>query len=146
MTITANVCGVLSCLLIASCGTSSSDEASIGAQPNNYRQISAEHLQKTWLDPDSFKDAQIAPPKPGQVYIDGTLRREAGWIVCWRANLKNFLGYGEINDNIVVIRNDRVVASTDAPKGDIDLRQCADTKYEPFPELELASNRSASKP
>jgi hypothetical protein len=118
----------------------------MGAPPSNYRQIVVQHLRKSLLDPYNVKDAEIAPPKPGQIYIDGTLRHEAGWAVCWRAHTKNRVGYREIKDNIVVIRDERVVGSTDAPKGDYDLRQCADVKYEPFPELEHASNRPAPKP
>ena len=125
-------------LILAGCQTDSQQLVS-EPPPANYRQIAADHLRRTLFDPYSVRDAEIARPKPGQVYVDG-MHHEEGWAVCWRANAKNRLGaYTGVKESIVVIRGDRVVASTSPDPGHYDLRtNCADARYEPFKEIEQA--------
>lgn len=102
-----------------------------------------DYVKSTFIDPYSIRDAQIAPPRPGQMNIPGTFRQESGWIVCMRANAKNRMGgYVGIRDTVLVIRDGRVLGAHSGEPIHYDIRtNCRDAKYERFAEVEEQSPR-----
>ncbi len=96
-----------------------------------------------------MRDAQIAAPKMGELYIEGTLGiHETGWVVCFRANSKNRMGaYTGLRDTALLIRGDRVlVTRTNDDGADFSLNKlCRDEKYEPFPEIEEKPRQPAGR-
>src|SRR5690349_229557 len=81
-------------LMLAGCITTdiSTEEAGPAPDPTKYRMAVRDYLRTSLFDPYSVRDAQIGKPSPGSIHIEGTLRHEAGWIVCVRANAKNRMG------------------------------------------------------
>ena len=128
--------------LLGGCLTIDVSPESAGPPPDltKYRLVVRDYLRTSFIDPYSVRDAQIAKPKPGLVYIEGTIRHEPGWVVCVRANAKNRMGaYIGIRDTMVLLRGDRAVASFSSPDpGHYELRTvCGSEQYEPFPEFEV---------
>lgn len=116
------------------------NDAGPAPDPVKYRLVVRDYLRTTLIDPYSVRDAQIGKPSPGQIHIEGTLRHEAGWVVCVRANAKNRMGgYTGQRETIVVLRGNTAIASSSPQLGHFDLRtNCASPQYEPFPEIEAA--------
>jgi hypothetical protein len=117
-------------VLLASCEVTPDQMETSGPPPENFRELTLQHLRATLFDPYSVRDAEIAAPtlKPSWVLGD-----PPGWVVCWRANAKNRMGgYVGVTESRVLIRNGRVVSSDegDAPY------YCGNAVYQPFPELE----------
>ena len=121
-----------SATLLSACASAPTPE-NAGAIPTNYRELARQHLRSNLLDPYSARDVQIAPPKIGQVYVEGTLTHATGWVVCYRANAKNRMGaYTGVKDAVLLIRENRVVTSNETTDH-YDIRtNCADVKYEPI--------------
>jgi hypothetical protein len=117
----------------------SADESEVGPYPAQYKIIIRDYLRKTLLDPYTVRDAQISRPQMGKLFIEGTLGvHESGWLVCFRSNAKNRMGaYTGISDTALLIRGDRVLASSSDPSHtNYPIKQiCDDEKYEAFPEM-----------
>jgi hypothetical protein len=130
MVITAWVVG--GAIGLAACATPPTSE-NAGAPPANYREIARDYLRSNLLDPHSARDVQIAQPRIGQVYVEGTFRHENGWAVCYRANAKNRMGgYTGLKEAVMLIRDNRVVVSNETAMH-YDIRtNCAEAKYEPI--------------
>lgn len=130
--------------VLAACAGAPPSESEIGAYPTAYKAIAKDHLRVSLIDPYSVRDAQIAPPKLGQIHILGTMRHESGWAICFRANAKNRMGgYTGHKPMVLLIRNNQVVG-TNQDADHYDVRTiCADVRYEPFPEIEEDSRRSS---
>jgi len=124
---------------LAGCQTAAEQAVTIGPYPSQYREIAAGYLRGVLIDPYSVRDAVIAKPKLGKIYVDGTLGKyEEGWAVCYRLNSKNRTGgYTGPSTNIVIIRDGRAVASSNVTEpSHYDIRtQCGDASFEPFPEI-----------
>lgn len=130
--------------VLSACAGTPPSESEIGSYPTAYKAIAKEHLRVSLIDPYSVRDAQIAPPKPGQIHIAGTLRHESGWAVCFRANAKNRMGgYTGNKPMVILIRNNQVLGSNQ-DSDHYDVRTiCADVRYEAFPEIEDEARRSS---
>lgn len=119
--------------MLAGCAATPS-ETNVGQYPAKYKDVVREHLRKSLFDPYTARDFQIAPPKIGQIHIEGTLGHENGWTVCYRGNAKNRMGaYTGLKESVILIRDDRVLGSI---SGDEYLGVnaiCKDAKYESFP-------------
>jgi hypothetical protein len=115
-------------------------ESGIGQRPLEYRAIVRDYLRKTLFDPYTVRDAQISRPKPGDLYLEGTLGiHEPGWLVCFRSNAKNRMGaYTGLSDMALIIRDGRVLASASDPTHSNYMikKDCSQEKYEPFPEID----------
>lgn len=125
---------VLAFGLIALLGCSTTpNESNAGPFPARYKEIAREHLRVTLFDPYSARDFQIAAPKIGQVYVQGTLTHETGWATCYRGNAKNRMGaYTGIKEGVLLIRDDRVITSnSDADHYDVRTA-CRGAQYEPL--------------
>ena len=129
----AALAALLSGIYLAACATTPTPE-NAGPAPTNYRELVREFLRTRLLDAESARDVQIAPPRIGQVYVEGTFQHANGWAVCYRANAKNRMGaYTGLKDAVLLIHENRVVtANEDA--GHYDIRtNCANAKYESMP-------------
>ena len=83
------------------------------------------------FDPYTVRDAGIATPKLRSSFV--MTDPGEGWTVCFRANAKNRLGaYTGLSETVLLIRGDRVTASTEGPAP----YYCNDAKYDPFHEME----------
>jgi len=126
--------------LLSGCVTDEVSPADAGPppDPSKYRLAVRDYLRTTLIDPYSVRDAQIGKPAPGQIHIEGTLRHEAGWVVCVRANAKNRMGgYMGQRETMVLLRGNNAIASASPPPGSYHFRtNCASPEYEPFPEIE----------
>ena len=106
-------------------------ESDAGPYPTRYREIAQDHLRTSLLDPYSARDFQIAAPKVGRILIEGTLRLESGWMVCYRGNAKNRMGaYTGAKDSVMLIKDDRVIASNGDPNHYEVRTNCKDAKFE----------------
>lgn len=94
--------------------------------PQNWRADSLAFL-RSWLnDPVGIRDAAIAEPELKS--IGGTQR----YVVCVRFNArKSGGGYEGVKDRQIVFTAGRLDTMIDARKDD-----CANARYQPFPELE----------
>jgi hypothetical protein len=94
--------------------------------PQNWRADSLAFL-RSWLnDPAGIRDAAIAEPELKS--IGGTQR----YVVCVRFNArKSGGGYEGVKDRQIVFTAGRLDTMIDARKDD-----CANARYQPFPELE----------
>lgn len=119
-------------VMCAGCATAPTVE-NAGAPPTNYKEVARDYLRTALFDPYSARDMQIAPPKTGQVYIEGTFQHANGWAVCYRTNAKNRMGaYTGLKEAVLLIRDGKVVTSNE-DTGHYDIRtNCADAKYEPI--------------
>lgn len=130
-----NVIGCAAALVAVTtsgCATPPSSE-NAGPEPLNYREVARSYLRTSLIDPYSVRDLQIAPPRVGQVYVEGTFKHANGWAVCYRANAKNRMGaYAGLKEAVILIRDEKVVASTEQANH-YDIRtNCAGAKYEPL--------------
>ena len=136
--------GLVAVAGLSACTSSQSDggpgESGIGPYPTEYRAIVRDYLRKALFDPYTVRDAQISKPKQGDLYIEGTLGvHKAGWLVCFRSNSKNRIGaYTGQSDMAILIRDGRALTSTSDPTHSNYMikKDCADERYEPFPEIE----------
>jgi hypothetical protein len=122
----------MAALGLAACASAPTPE-NAGPPPANYREITKDYLRSYLVDPYSARDVQVAPPRIGQVYREGTFQHATGWAVCYRANAKNRMGgYTGMKDAVLLIHENRVLASNEAANH-YDIRtNCADAKYEPL--------------
>jgi hypothetical protein len=102
-----------------------------GPYPENYRQISLQHLKKTLIDPYSVRDAEIAPPVARYSWV--MTDPGPGWIVNWRGNGKNRMGgYTGITESRIFIRDGKALYSDSGPAP----YYATSAPYSAWPELE----------
>jgi hypothetical protein len=118
---------------LALAGCSSMKLAPDAEPPANYRELVLQRAQTYFPNPDSIRDAQIAPParSGGPVLISTGAPTEV-WVVCVRANRQNFLGYDKLSETAFLIHNGQVV---DVYENAVWTPTCKNEKFEPFPEL-----------
>ena len=98
--------------MLTACATKDSAEIQrlAGPYPDNYRQISLQHLKKTLIDPYSVRDAEIAAPMARYSWV--MTDPSPGWVVNWRGNAKNRMaGYTGISESRIFIRNGKALYS-----------------------------------
>jgi len=111
--------------------------------PPNYRQLAAEYVKRSFIDPYSVRDGEIAAPKvamgPG-ILGDGSWGTP--WLVCVRADAKNRMGaYAGLSETAVQVYGGKAVGSYGGPAdfagGSIDAgaAACAGASYKPFTEI-----------
>jgi hypothetical protein len=120
----------IAALVLAGCA--SANVAGMGAPPSNYKQLVREHVRKNFLDPYSIRDPEIAAPQPsgGPILVPAGLKEV--WVVCFRANAKNFGAYTGVRPTAMLIDGGRVVNSLDNASWAM---WCNGSSYEPFPEV-----------
>lgn len=91
----------------------------------NYRAIIANHVRATFSNPDSIRDALIAPPKmmAGAPSLNTDGRVYTPWVVCLHANARI---------TALALSGRRVVNSWDEAQS---RALCADAVYERLPEV-----------
>lgn len=98
--------------ILSACATKDSAEIQrlAGPYPENYRQMSLQHLKKTLIDPYSVRDAEIAQPVARYSWV--MTDPSPGWVVNWRGNAKNRMGgYTGITESRIFIRNGKALYS-----------------------------------
>jgi hypothetical protein len=127
---------------VTDCATAPT-ESNAGPYPENYKVLVRDFLRTSLFDPYTVRDAQIGAPEVGQILIEGTLRHETGWGVCFKANSKNRMGgYTGLKQTLILIRGNRVVGSNSDEFHDVRVK-CAAARYEPFADLEELARPSA---
>jgi hypothetical protein len=118
---------------LALAGCSSMKLAPDAEPPANYRELVLQRARTHFSNPESIRDAQIAPParSSGPVLISTGAPTEV-WVVCVRANAQSFFGYNSLSDTAFVIHNGQVV---DVYESAVRAPTCKSETFEPFPEL-----------
>ena len=132
-------------LLLAGCAGATPEGAAQAGNPlpPNYRQLAAEYVRRSFNDPYSVRDGEIATPKlamgPG-ILGDGSWATP--WLVCVRANAKNRMGaYTGRSETAIQVYGGKAVGSyggqAEFAGGSIDAgaMACAGASYKPFPEI-----------
>lgn len=126
----------LFCASLSGCASGSGAQIETGsanAKPAAWRQLAQEHVRRTFKDPYSIRDGEIAEPylSPGPVLMPGGFG--VPWIVCVRANAKNaYSAYEGASPVAILIHNGKVQTSHENPGWQI---ACEGLKYAPFPEI-----------
>ncbi|HWG05593.1 MAG TPA: hypothetical protein VG271_11315 [Beijerinckiaceae bacterium] len=133
---------ILICVALAGCGGSEGITVpdvvgkDPGPYPTSYKAILAQHIKaEQFLYPAGLHDAELSEPTQWQ------FGSNKGWLVCLRANAKDRDGDAGLNTNGYLVSS---AGKVDDLIGDD--KDCANAKFEPWPEMDSGSEARTSTP